>query len=92
MSVDSFRPKTEPALSIYDALSAEMAHRKGRTADVWLAAERHAVFLAAREQAEKLQLYAPNIKEIERAEMLATGHSDYAAKWAIGVANIMLAS
>lgn len=92
MTIDSFRPKTEPAMSIYDALTAEAARRKGRAADVWLAAERNAVFLAAREQAEKLHLYAPKIKEIERAERLAMGHSDYAAKWAIGVADIMRSS
>jgi hypothetical protein len=29
------------------------------------------------------------MQDVERAERLATGHTDYASKWAIGVAEAM---
>ncbi|WP_186214805.1 hypothetical protein [Burkholderia gladioli] len=87
--MNDFRPKTEPALSIYDALTAEIRKRKGKTFEEWSANERKAVLNTAIMQAKKLGLRAPTPAEVERAEQLAVGHSDYAAKWAGGVADIM---
>ncbi|AEA65508.1 hypothetical protein ACS0X5_24885 [Burkholderia gladioli] len=84
-----FRPMREPARSIHDALLREAAKRKNRTIDEWLAQERAAVWKEAIGQAQKLQLRAPSMADIERAERHAIGHTDYAAKWAHGVADAM---
>ncbi|NHH78048.1 hypothetical protein [Burkholderia gladioli] len=86
-----FRPIREPARSIHDALLREGAKRKSRTVEEWLTAERAAVWKEAIAQAHKLQLRVPSIADVERAERLAHGHSHYAAKWAHGVADAMLA-
>ncbi|WP_244260505.1 hypothetical protein [Burkholderia gladioli] len=86
-----FRPIREPARSIHDALLREGAKRKSRTVEEWLTAERAAVWKEAIAQAHKLQLRVPSIADVERAERLAHGHSNYAAKWAHGVADAMLA-
>nr|WP_241019533.1 hypothetical protein [Burkholderia sp. Ac-20345] len=67
----------------------EASKRKGRSADEWMIAERAEVFREATGQAQKLSLRSPSIEEVERQEQLAMGHSDYAAKWAIGVADLM---
>lgn len=88
--MDYFRPIREPARSIYDALTKEVGKRKDRTPADWIAAERDAVLREAIFQAQKLSLNSPSLAEVEQAERLAIGHSDYAAKWARGVAEAML--
>ncbi|MDF0506627.1 hypothetical protein POK33_38395 [Burkholderia cenocepacia] len=89
--MDKFRPVREPARSIHDALLREAAKRKVRTVEEWLTAERDAVLREAIFQAHKLRRRIPTLADVERAERLATGHTDYAAKWAIGVAEAMVA-
>jgi len=86
---DPFRPIREPARSIYDALLREATHRRERSVAEWLAAERGAVHRESILQAQRLGLHVPTIAEVELAERLATGHSDFAAKWAQGVAQAM---
>ncbi|RQR62872.1 hypothetical protein DIE12_34365 [Burkholderia sp. Bp9015] len=86
---DAFRPIREPARSIYDALIREATHRKARSVAEWLAAERETVHRESVRQAQRLGLHPPTIKEVEHEERLATGHSDYAAKWAQGMAQAM---
>ncbi|HIH2744860.1 TPA: hypothetical protein ACYLN4_000526 [Burkholderia lata] len=87
--MNDLRPKTEPAQSIYDALRAEIRKRKGKAFEEWSANERNTVLNTAITQAKKLGLRAPTPAEVERAEQLAVGHSDYEAKWAGGVTDIM---
>ncbi|ANJ76241.1 hypothetical protein PQH03_28230 [Ralstonia insidiosa] len=87
--MDHFRPLREPARSIYDALVREASKRSERTVEEWLAAEPVAVHREASFQADKLGLKRPSMQDVERAERLATGHTDYASKWAIGVAEAM---
>ncbi|MHC2876249.1 hypothetical protein [Ralstonia sp. 121560039-2] len=79
----------EPARSIYDALRREASKRNERTVEEWLAAERDAVLREAIFQAQKLGLKTPSLQDVEHAERLASGHTDYASKWAIGVAEAM---
>ena len=86
---DIFRPRFEPAASIYDAFQAEAAKRKGRRAEEWIEAERGAVLRAACEQAQRLGLREPGWAEVVSAEACACGHVDYGAKWALGVADAM---
>ncbi|WP_431229139.1 hypothetical protein [Burkholderia contaminans] len=86
---DAFRPIREPARSIYDALLREATLRKERSVAEWLAAERETVHRESARQAQRLGLRTPTIEEVEHAERLATGHSDYAAKWAQGMAQAM---
>lgn len=88
--MDYFRPTREPARSIYDALVREAANRKGRTVEEWLSAERDAVLREAVVQAQKFGRKTPSLALVERAERAATGHTDYAAKWAYGVAESII--
>lgn len=50
---DIFRPRNEPALTLYEAFQAEAAKRR-QTAKVedWVTRERHAVWVAARDYAK----------------------------------------
>ena len=80
-----FRPRSDPAQAIYDALVAEMEFRQHN--DDWEEAERNAVHHAAMIYANKNGLRIPTREEIERAERQAMGHFDYAAKFAYGVAD-----
>lgn len=86
---DHFRPHFEPQRTLYDALVQEAEHREGRTAAEWIAAERAVVFRVATEYAEKHDLRFPTLDDVKQAERLAVGHVDYAAKWAIGIADAM---
>jgi hypothetical protein len=87
---DDFRPTQQPAQCVYDAFQAEAAKRKGRSTEEWVAAERQAVWSAARDYAQQHGLPVPTLEQIERKEQLAVGHSDYAATWAYGVAKLLL--
>jgi len=86
---DPLRPRMEPASLIYDAFQKEAEKRDGREFDEWLNAERQAVFDAAKAYAEKHGLTAPTMTQVIARERLAEGHTDYGAKWAIGVADCM---
>lgn len=86
---DIFRPRNEPARSIYDAFQDEATKRKGRTVEEWLSAERSAVFTTACELAVRFRLRPPTLKDVEMAESCARGHIDYGAKWAYYVTEAM---
>ena len=86
---DFFRPHTEPARTIYDALLAEAVHRRERTPTEWQGRERAVVWQAARDYAQQHGLAVPTMEQVEHAEMPAVGHIDYAAKWAYGVAELL---
>ncbi|WDD90247.1 hypothetical protein Bsp3421_000068 (plasmid) [Burkholderia sp. FERM BP-3421] len=87
--MDYFRPHQEPARSIYDALVKEATKRKSRMPNEWIVAERTAVLKEAIRQARILSIKEPSLEAVESAERQALGHSNYAAKWAIGVAAAM---
>lgn len=86
---DVFQPRSEPAKSLYRALVAEMAHRKGRTVEEFVNAERAAIHGEAKRQAKALGLREPTDKEVRMAETSAMGHSDYCLKYALHVAQAM---
>lgn len=87
---DAFAPHDEPARSIYLALQNEASKRGGRAEFEWTTAERLAVHEEACRQARKLRLRTPTIADVERAERMAFGSTDYAAKWVYGVTEAML--
>ena len=87
--MDFFRPHTEPALSIYNALLAEAARRQGRPVAEWTRLERLAVWQAAHDYAEQHGLAVPTLDQVAAAERQAVGHVDYAAKWAYGVVELL---
>ena len=86
-----FRPKTEPARTLYDALQKETAYRSSRTVVEWIVAERNAMWNAARRYAQTHGLRAPTLAEVEEAEDYACGSTDYGAKWAHKLAEKMRA-
>lgn len=83
---DHWRPTSEPARTIYDALVAETLSRPSRSVDEWVEAERNAVWAASRDYAQKHGLDVPTIAAVLKAEQSACGHTDYCAKWAYGMA------
>lgn len=89
MATDPFRPRREPAMSIYDAFQAEAGKRAGRPMDAWIQAEREAVWRAARDQAAKLGLRCPTLSDVESAERYAMGSIDYGKTWAYRLAESM---
>lgn len=91
MPVDNypFRPSQEPARAIHDAFQREADKRKGRSVDVWIAAELEAVFEAARLAAGQHGLRPLSMDEIKSAERYARGSADYGAKWAYTVVDAM---
>ncbi len=86
---DVFRPRHEPAKTIYDAFQLEASERSGRTVADWQDAEKQAVWRAARDYAQQHGLRIPTIADVEHADLLAAGHTDYGAKLAYGVAQCM---
>jgi hypothetical protein len=86
---DPFRPRSEPALTLYEAFQTEAKNRKGRTFSEWSAAESMAVWQAARDYAQAHGLTVPTLAQIKSAECYAMGSVDYGAKWAFQVARTM---
>lgn len=86
---DIFRPHTEPARTLYDAFQEEAAKRKGRSVEEWLDAEMQAVWAAARDYAQQHGLRVVRLSEVADARSSASGHVDYGAKWAYGIAERM---
>ena len=85
---DLFRPRTEPARTIYDTLVTEAEHRHQRMSD-WIECERTAVWKAARDYAQQHGMKVPTMAQVCVAERQACGHTDYAAQFAYGVAETM---
>lgn len=86
---DIFRPRSGPAQVIYDAFQAEAALRKGRSFQEWSTAETRAVLEASVMVARRDGLPEPDMQDVERAEVTASGHVDYALKWACGMVEVM---
>lgn len=89
-ATDPFRPRHEPARTIYDAFQAEAKRRKERTVEEWVRAERDAVWRAARDYAQQHELTIPTMAQVESAERYAMGSVDYGAKWAYQVERHMM--
>jgi hypothetical protein len=89
---DIFKPRHEPARSIYDAFQAEATKRKGRSYEEWTTAEREAVLREATAKAQQMGLRVPTMDEVVKAERSAMGHVDYGAKWAYRVTEEMKGS
>ncbi len=87
--MDVFRPRHQPAQAIYDAFQTEAKKRFGRSVDEWTAAERLAVWNAARDAAQQLGRPVPTMAQVEAEERSAIGHIDYGAKWAFYVAKLI---
>lgn len=86
---DVFRPTIEPARTLYDAFQREAEKRDGRDFEDWHSAELNAVCNAARQYAQSHALIAPTFEQVCDAEVCASGHVDYGAKWAYRVAEMM---
>jgi hypothetical protein len=86
---DVFRPRRNPARDIYDAFQEEAIKRKNRHHSLWTDRELHAVWVAARDHAQKHGLRVPFYEEIEVIDQAASGHVDYAAKLACNVARLL---
>jgi len=84
-----FKPTQEPAKTLYEALVAEQLNRKGRSVAQWIEAERMVVFAKATELAQSSGQRPPTIEQIIVAENSACGHTDYAAKFAYSLAEIL---
>jgi len=85
-AVNHYKPVFE---AIRVKLNAETAHRKKRTVEAWILAERECVMREVNYQ-RRLLAYDPiSSADIERAERLAVGHSDYIAKYAHAAADLV---
>jgi hypothetical protein len=82
--LDPHRPRTEPALLIYDAI---LAASTDRSDPHWVHRMRLSVFHVAREYAQQHGMLHPTLDEVGNAESMALGHVDYASKWALYVAH-----
>lgn len=92
MSDGIFRPTQEPARLLYDAFQAEAKLRKQREVGIWIEKERLAVWTAGRDYAQQHDRPVPTLEQIKAKEQLALGHTDYGAKWAHGVAELLHAT
>ncbi|MGH8465707.1 MAG: hypothetical protein ACRER5_16310 [Pseudomonas sp.] len=86
---DVFRPKHEPARSIYDAFQNEAAKRDSRPLHEAFEAESHAVWKAACESASIHGLRPPTLAEVDDACTYASGSIDFGAKWAFAIVDVM---
>lgn len=89
LNTDIFRPGHDPARLLYDAFQGEAQLRRGRDVDEWMAAERRAVWATARDYAQQQGLPIPSLAQVELKEQVAVGHTDFGAKWAYGVAELL---
>lgn len=82
-----FRPYSQPAQRIYDALIDEASKRND--SDNWEHKERLRVFREARNFAQENGLSFPSLDQVRDCESYANGHIDYAAKFAYRVAELV---
>ena len=79
--------------SVYEAilakLDAETAHRKERTLEAWILAERECVMREINRQRQLLAYESVSLATVERVERMAVGHSDYIAKYAHVAADLV---
>lgn len=79
---DIFKPRQEPARSIYQAFQLEAGKRRGRSIEEWIAAEEDAVLGEGVIQAVSHGLKPPTLEDVVQARRYAIGSIDYGAKWA----------
>lgn len=79
----AYRLKMAGIDAIKAALVAEARRRHGRSFKEWSEAEAKAVWSAARDFAQQNGLRVPELAEVISVENQASGHSDYANKWAL---------
>ena len=89
---DVFRPTSQPARTIYDALTTEAENRHATTHQAWIKAERKTVMDAANGYVAKHGGKFVTMADVIAAETQACGHCDYAAKFAYGVAQVVTAA
>jgi hypothetical protein len=88
-SVREYRPVFD---AIRAKLNAETQKRGGRTVEEWILAEREAVMREVNRQRYLLAYKPVGISQIERAERLAVGHSDYVSKFAHAAADLVFSA
>ena len=88
--ISPFALRNEPARAIYNALVAEQKRRGGGIA--WVVNERMAVWEASKTAAMRLGVTPLHLHDIVAAENAAIGHTDYTAKFALGVAEALMNS
>jgi hypothetical protein len=71
------------------ALVAETEHRKGRSVEAWILAERECVMREVNRQRALLAFDPVALTTIERAENQAVGHSDCISKYAHAAADLV---
>lgn len=75
---------------ILNALSKKMMERSDQPYEVWTAAERMTVAVAANTWAEAYKLSRHvTVHDVERVEQMAVGHVDYGRKLALYVAELI---
>lgn len=85
------RPYKDVFETILAALDQETRLRKGREVGVWIAEERACVQREVNRQRALIGHAAISIDDVERAERLALGHSDYVRKYAHAAADLVFA-
>lgn len=80
--------------NVYEAiratLNAETMRREKRAVEAWIRAERECVLHEVNRH-RALRAYDPvSVADVERAERLAIGHSDYISKFAHAAADLVL--
>ena len=78
---------------VYEAIRAKLAaeteHRKKRSLEAWILAERECVMTEVNRQRRLLAYDPVDITTVERAERTAVGHSDYVSKYAHAAADLV---
>ena len=76
--------------TILTKLNAETLHREKRSMDTWILKERECVQREVNRLRTLLERPPISIADVERAERLALGHSDYVRKYAHAAADLVL--
>lgn len=84
---DIFCPRSEPALTLYNAFQDEAQKRNGRSFEDWNNAEIDAVFQAAQTAFPGHGLRVPTRQDVAAAQSYATGSFDYGATWVYTLIN-----
>lgn len=86
MSTQDYKPVFE---AIRAKLNAETERRGKRSVEAWILAERECVLREVNRQRGLLAYDPIGIADVERAERMAVGHSDYVAKYAHAAADLV---
>lgn len=87
-----YRMKMAGIDAVKSALIAEAEFRRGRSFKEWTEKEAKAVWSAARDFAQQHGLRVPKFAEVVNVERQASGHSDYASKWALYAVELTFAA